>query len=419
VDIGTVGSDQTVSIESTPPRDSPRPDGATMPTVVCRVCGTPVPVGEFCGFCGAHLFPQPGNGPDWWRVRAYSAATGEHVLRLSLISSLFPHLAHRSRAAFRMGFAVLVVLMVVSALLRWQAPLVAVSSLGFALLYLLYLEESDVYGNDDLPVAAMLLTAGLGVALGAGWALWSGPMVARSFFSLSGLSSPATQLYAVGTPIAGAVLMTVPAVLVRLARPSRLESLDGFLIGSLSALAFSAAGTFTRLIPQLAGGLVADQRFVGDLLVEVGIRGIAAPLTAAAAGGIVGAALWFSSELQPHRNGGYAIRIAAAVVLVLVIYTALGLIDAARIWPLLQLFAHLVCAALAILGVRIAVHLALLHEARAEMQGASILCAECHHVVPDMAFCPNCGTATRASSRSSRKQRRVHADVPTDAKAED
>ena len=72
-------------------------------------------------------------------------------------------------------------------------------------------------------------------------------------------------------------------------------------------------------------------------------------------------------------------------------------------------------AALALLAVRIAVHLALLHEAREEMRAALILCGECGHVVPDMAFCPNCGTATRASSRSSRKERRPQAEAATDA----
>ena len=316
-----------MSTESTPHGESGAPNGAT-PMVTCRVCGTEVPVGAFCGFCGAHQSPQPGNGPDWLRMRAYSAAVGEHVLRLSVVSSLFPHLAHRSRAAFRMGFAALIVLMIVFALLRWQAPLVAVSALGFALLYLAYLEESDVYGDDDLPVSAMLLTAGLGVALGVGWALWSGPIVARSSFTLSP-SSPATQLYALAIPVGGALLMLVPVVVVRSMRPRQLESLDGLLIGSLGAIAFSAAATLTRLAPQLTSGPLAGRRFVGALLIEAGIRGVAVPLTAAAAGGIVGAALWFTTRAQPqHYRRGRGV--GAAVVAVLVVYAALGLVDAGR-----------------------------------------------------------------------------------------
>ncbi|HUO40204.1 MAG TPA: zinc ribbon domain-containing protein, partial [Mycobacterium sp.] len=133
------------------------------PTVVCRVCGTEVPSGAFCGFCGATLFPQPAGGPDGLRLRTYAAASGEHVLRLSVISTLFPHLAHRSREAFRLGLAGLTVLLLVLALLRWQAPLVAVCALGVPLLFQLYLQETDVY--DDLPVRLLALTALLGVAI--------------------------------------------------------------------------------------------------------------------------------------------------------------------------------------------------------------------------------------------------------------
>ena len=98
--------------------------GQPTPSVTCRVCGTVVPLGAFCGSCGAHLSPQRGNGPDWLRIRAYGAAPGEHLLRVSVVSSLFPHLPHRSRTAFRLGLAALVVVLVLVALLHWQAALI-------------------------------------------------------------------------------------------------------------------------------------------------------------------------------------------------------------------------------------------------------------------------------------------------------
>ena len=69
-------------------------------------------------------------------IGAYAAAPGEHVLRLSVASSLFPHLPHRSRAPFRVAMAVLFLALVAFALLRWQAPLIAVSALGLPLLFL-------------------------------------------------------------------------------------------------------------------------------------------------------------------------------------------------------------------------------------------------------------------------------------------
>lgn len=398
--------------------ESASPGGQAPPTVTCRVCGTEVPAGSFCGFCGAHLFPQPATGPDWLRIRAYAAAAGEHVLRLSAVSSLFPHLPHRSRAAFRMGLAGLAVLLVVLALLRWQAALIAVGALGIPLLFQLYLQECDVY--DDLPVRTLLLTAVLGAGLGVGWALLTGPAVARSYVVAIGLG-PVTSAhrvlrYGLAIPLGGAMLMLIPVIVVRLLRPPSRESLDGYLIGSLGAIAYFAAATLTRLIPQLATGVVSTHRGVGTLVVEAGIRGIAMPLTAAATGGMVGAALWVTRPAQPAGKYGGALLTAVlpAVVVVLAVYAGLGLTDVTPMSPGWLLVVHLLIAAVAILAVRIAVHVSLLHEAHDVLQGAPLLCPECHHIVPDMAFCPNCGAATRASSRASRNHRRVSPPVPAD-----
>ena len=64
-------------------------------------------------------------------------------------------------------------------------------------------------------------------------------------------------------------------------------------------------------------------------------------------------------------------------------------------------------ALLAILALRVGLHLALLHEAQDEIASDQpIFCPRCGHVVPDMSFCPHCGAATHASSRSSRAERR-------------
>lgn len=389
--------------------DSVSAADTTIPMVTCRVCGTEVPVGAFCGFCGAHLTPQRGNGPDWLRVRAYSAADGENVLRLSLVSSLFPHLPHRSRSTFRWGLAALIVVLVVFALLRWQAPLVAVSALGFPLLFLIYVEESDVYGDDDLPVTTMVVTAALGAALGVVWALWTAPVVTRSYAAFGGLTPDRIWLYGLGIPLGGALLMLLPAVVLRLSRPRNLESLDGFLIGALSTVAFTAAGTLVRLAPQLTIRLEDRSRPVNVFLVEAGIQGVAVPLTAAALGGMFGAALWYTWQGGPRKQalGRLAAAVVPAIVVVLAVYAGLGLIDIARMRQEFQLALHLLIAAAAVLALRIGLHMALLKETREEMHGEPVLCAECRHVVPDMAFCPSCGVATRAASRTSRTNRRL------------
>jgi hypothetical protein len=391
-----------------------------VPTMECRVCEVDVPAGAFCGLCGAHLSHQRGDGPQWLRIRAYGAAPGEHVLRLSVVSSLFPHLPQRSRTPFRVGLAIVLLALVVFALLRWQAPLIAVSALGLPLLFQLYLQESDVY--HDLPIRLLALTAALGVGFGVGWALLTGGMVARSY----GLALDAGMTWervlrdGLAIPLGGAILMLLPAVLVRAFRPPTRESLDGFLIGGLSAISFTTAATLTRLAPQFATGMVASGRPVSHLLVEAGIRGVAVPLTSAAVGGLIGAALWFTGRADPshnHRRRALA-ALGVGVVVVLAVYVGLGFIDLVRLPQGLQLGLHLVVTVIALFALRIGLHLALMHEAHEPSTGEPLLCPHCGHVVPDMAFCPNCGVATRASSRSSRTARRLARPTPTDTPPE-
>lgn len=381
------------------------------PTMHCAVCEREVPAGAFCGTCGAHLSAQRGNGRGMLRSGAYGAAPGEHVLRLSVASSLFPHLPHRSRAPFRVALAVVFLALVAFAFLGWQAPLIALSAIGLPLLFLLYLHESDV--DDDLPASSLGLTAALGAGLGVGWALLTGAIVADSYdVALSdGTSEGFSIIEGLLIPAGTAVLMLLPALVMRLMRPATRESLDGFVIGALGSIAFVAAATLTRLAPQLATGPTSERRAVEGLLAEAGIQGVAMPLTAAAAGGLVGVALWFSRPAGMDRRPAVVLLVLSFLV-VLGLCVALGLMEAAPIANGFHFGLHLLVAVLALLALRIGLQLALLHEEHDEMNAeAQVLCPHCDHVVPDTAFCPNCGVATRAASRTARAVRRTAEDV--------
>ncbi|KUI19741.1 hypothetical protein AU193_07490 [Mycobacterium sp. GA-1285] len=391
-------------------------DDDSVPTAQCRVCNSDVPAGEYCGLCGCHLTPRPREGPDWLRPLDFSAAPNEHLLQLSVASSLFPHLPQRSRSAFRFGLLVLVAALIACTFLRLPAAMVTVAALGLPLLFLLYLRESDAFR--DFPVGTIILTVALAVGLAVGWALLTGAMFAKSYGVALGSAIVGARMLSMGIviPLGGVILMLLPAVVVRVARPSSREALDGFVIGALSALSFSAAATLTRLAPQFGTGVVS-KRPMESLLVEAGIRGLAAPLIAAAAGGLVGAALWF---IRPPNKRDQRPGVVRAVLLgfagaVLVVYLALGLIDVARFPQVLMLVLYLALAVVALLLLRVGLHLALLHEAHDEIHAEEpLLCPHCGHVVPDMAFCPACGVATRASSRSSRRARRESRPVRGD-----
>jgi hypothetical protein len=379
-----------------------------IPTTECRICQTDVPEGEYCGLCGCHLTPRPGEGPDWLRMRDYGAAPSEHLLQPSLTSSLFPHLPERSRTAFRIGLAVVLAALVAFTLLRLPGALVTVSALGLPVLFVLYLRESDAFR--DFPVRTLVLTSALGIVLGVGWVVLTGAMVARSYGVALGSAVVGMRMLrdGIGIPLGGVLLMLMPAVIVRLLRPPTREALDGFMIGVLGALTFTAAATLTRLAPQFGTGVVS-KRPMESLLVEAGIRGIAVPLIAAAAGGLIGAALWFTRppSKKDQRPGVVRTILVALAAAILAVYLGLGLIDVAHFPQVLMLVLYLLLAVVALLVLRIGLHLALLHEAHDEIQSDEpLLCPHCGHVVPDMAFCPACGVATRASSRSSRRSRR-------------
>lgn len=393
----------------------------TRPTVECSVCQMDVPEGQFCGWCGNQLTDHEHAGPTWLRIKSFSASAGEHLLTPNIVSSLFPHLGAGSRLPFLLGLGLLLTALVATTLLRLPAALITVAALGLPLLFLIYLQEADVYR--DVPVSTLVLTAGLGIGLGVGWVLLTGAAVARSYGVPLGAGISAERILreGLGVPVGGMLLMLVPAVIVRLFRRGARESLDGFAIGALGALMFTGAATLTRLAPQFSAGMIASTRPMRGLMVEAGIRGIAVPLTAACVGGLMGTALWFTRPRTKRLQGRNYVRLALTVtpLMVIAIYAGLGLIDVARVPQLLQLAVHLTIAAGALLALRVGLHLALLHEAHDDVdENQPMLCTECGHVVPDMAFCVACGAATRASSRTSRDERRELRPVRAEPDAE-
>ncbi len=384
-------------------------DDDDVPTMECSVCRIDVPAGAFCGYCGGHLASEPSRGPEWLRGDTFGASPGESVLRPAIASSLFPHLPQRSRTPFRVGVALVVFGLVAFSVLRLPAALITIAALGLPLLFVLYLVESQVYR--DMSGWLLVLTGVLGAALGSGWILLTGEMVARAYGvpMATGLAIHHLMREGLAIPAGAMLLMLVPTLVVRLLRPTSREVLDGFVVGALAALAFAAAATLTRLAPQFATGLLAHGRPIKGLLVEAGICGLTIPLTAAAAGGLFGMALWFRGQTtNPHEHPG-RLRAAMFVLagLVLLIHVGVGAIDVLGLPQLSMLGIHIVMTFVAVVLLRVGMQVALLHEAHDPIdEHQPLLCPHCEHVVPDMAFCPACGAATRASSRASRHERR-------------
>jgi hypothetical protein len=95
----------------------------------CSYCGSGVPDGSFCGACGAHLAHGRYRGAAT-RAHAHAAFPDEGVLRLGVVSSLFPRLPGAARGAYRVAFGLFAGVLAAVAAAGLQAPVIAVSALA-------------------------------------------------------------------------------------------------------------------------------------------------------------------------------------------------------------------------------------------------------------------------------------------------
>lgn len=370
----------------------------------CGSCGDTVPAGAFCGRCGAQLGSGPGYGPKWLRLKQFTTAPNQSVLRPALVSTLFPVLSRRSGRTFQAGLTLAIVSLTALALLRVTPALIAVGALGIPLLFVLYLRECGAFHH--IPGRLLTIAAAVGAVLGIVGMLLTGELVAHSYDIpvTAGMAVTRYVRHGIAIPLAAALLKVLPALVARaLSRPPR-ETLDGFAIGALGALAFCVGATLTRLAPQFATGTIAHQRALEGLLIEAGIAGVTVPLTAAAAGGTVGLALWFTpapddsvADRRRARRG-----LAALAVAIAVIFTGAAVVDVAGLGQLTIGLMHLGLMSAAVVVLRLALQIALLHGAAEPAPEHPGRCGWCDGMVAGVRFCPACGSALATSSAGRR-----------------
>lgn len=385
-------------------------DNAAVPTVYCRRCEADVPAGNFCGLCGFDptadaAAPLETAKPGWVRPRTFGAAPSEQVLLPYFASSLFPHLPKRSRRPFQVTLLVAMIALAASVAAKVPAAGIAISTLGLPMLFVLYVRSSSL--DRDIDRGSLIFAGVLGAILGAGWVLLTGGLLAHTYNVSIGVGLALRHVgQGVGIPPAGMLMMLAPALVLRLRGPKTREALDGFTIGTLAALMFTAGASLARFAPQFAAGLFAHARPLSGLIVEVLMTGVTIPVTGAAAGGLFGILLWFKPAHDHDRRVRLILGLLALAVLL--IHTTVGLVDLIGLPQMVMLTIHLASTALALIALRLALQLALLHETHDPIrQDEPLLCVHCEMVVPDMAFCPACGAATRASTRTSRTECRA------------
>lgn len=297
---------------------------------------------------------------SWFRFGSFAAAPDQHVIRPWITTSMFPRLPRRSRSGYRAGVLALVALLVLFVLLHWQPPLVAISAVGLPLLFLLYLRQTAT-GN-GMSVGAIAAVAVSATAIGVGWTFGLRTIWSYTYDDVLGTAmTPSEQLInLVLIPIGDIVLMLAPAAVMRLWRPGVGKSLDGFAIGAVSALFFTGAVTVTQQASVFSNGLVAKDTPLDALFATAAVRGIAAPLTAVAVGGAVGAALWFRRRAMLSPSVPY---LAFALTMAILAYIGQNAID--YVWLTYAQIAGLYAAiaVAAVLVARIVVHCTVAGEA--------------------------------------------------------
>jgi MFS family permease len=378
------------------------PDGSVRD---CASCRSTVPSGPFCGSCGADQRKPVTPGRKLLRPNNFVAAHRQPVYLPLITSTLCPHLASRERIPFRHGLFLALAAVIGFSAARQLPLLVVLTCFGIPLLFVLYLWRSDIFR--DIPARALILTSVLGTAISVTWWLWSGSQVSAAYGIPLSAGFQLMNIVNLGLAVSvgDAVLMLVPAVAVRLLRPRSIESLDGFVIGALGALAFITAGTVTWLGSQFVSGLL-DNYDSWRLFWRAMLYGIFDPLTATAAGGTLGLLLWFRPIRRPGQPRGIRLRLALCVLVTALCYVGVYAVDATNNPHSVEAAINLAITILALQTLRFAMQIAVLHEApdTADREG-SVRCIHCTAAVPAMAFCPQCGVAERASSRSARKLR--------------
>lgn len=363
------------------------------PLVTCPHCGSKVPAGDFCGHCGAHLASGSTR-----RTHAFAAVPSQRVAHISIVTTLFPHLPHRRGRPFRVALVAGGAAVVLLAALHLFAPATVAAVFVIPLLYLIYLYEVEVYESEPWLVIGATMVAG--AILGYAFTSITGDALVRS--NLTADRDTAFVLSGLTIPVVAQALMLAGPLFLYLFRARFREPLDGLTFGAASALGFTVASSLTAFWPLIEGPLVSSGAPL-DWAVRLTRAGLLVSLVNASTTALVAAAIWLQRYDRRRANREWQSSILAAVLVAFGVQIILGMI-AFAVQDLVIGFAILGLATLALLlYVRLVIHQALLVEGAEHEIGPDELCAECHRIVPSMAFCPACGAARAAASKQGRQ----------------
>lgn len=273
--------------------------------------------------------------------------------------ALFFGLSAGTRRPFRLGLVIVAGTAVGFALLRRQAPMVAVCVFGLPLLFAVHFWHSD--GRSAFPRKSLTLGVPLAIGLGVAWALVAGPITASAYRNALGGQMDVAQvlLCGIAIPMTYGLALVAPTALVRWMEGAGRASLRGFEVGAMTAAVVNAAATATLLVPQLAMGASAASQPVGVLVAEALVEGVAWPLGSAATGGAFGVAMWFRMSRSAQPRYRRSVAVLAALLGAMAFPVAMGLVDVAPLSLIPYVALQLLIAVVTVLAAQAVIALAL------------------------------------------------------------
>lgn len=257
------------------------------------------------------------------------------------------------RRTFVLGAGLIVAVLAAVVALRLPGAIITVAALGMPLLFVIGCLRAGVLQR--LPRGPVALVVVLAIGLAVGWVLLTGDAITTMAESAFGAGTVGRRVLRDGFGIAegGTLLMLVPVAVVRLLWRSSRNPMDGVVIGALATLLFTGTATLTRLAPQFVADPVARNQLAQGIFFEAAIRGVAVPVTAACAGGLIGGALWSD---RVRRSA--ALTMLAAGIAVLAVYAVMGWADVEGASQLAILGWHLAMAVFALIAMSVGLRLA-------------------------------------------------------------
>ena len=384
----------------------------------CDNCGSEVPASRFCIRCGHELedgtralsrfVRMPGSGvidrgvSGVFRIdprslsgvrRAFAAAPNEHVLRPSVVSTIFPQLPKPRMEVFRICFAFGVATVLVLGLAKLYPVALLAGAVLLPLLVVIYMVDVNDFEQASLPVIAGTLA--WGAATGIGTAFIAKALSPSGSEVFVGGHSDLVLTRGVLVPLLSVVLsLAGPLALLRYPRFNTV--LDGATFAAASASAFGGAEVVVQAASVVGQGLRPPGSVV-PWLVQLAIIAVALPLVSMSTIAATAGAVWLKirAPIRDREALGLLGSVHVALPLAAAAFVAAGIVQ-------LTLASGLALAIIAAIGIaglvwlRQVIHVGLLEEALQIEDGPIIVCANCGERTRRGKFCESCGIATAA-----------------------